>query len=149
WLIICPTASSSTFFDPLIYFRCSFSFRHKNTPLDNHIQRGETSQLFYKHRDFVLNIASFLQTSRLYFKPTAGQSDGHRHGDGSLRPAGTATVRAVLEKNDEERRNCVHVGRADHSCHLADCRTPIRSAPDFYRTACVHTDTARCDINHT
>src|SRR5699024_8549088 len=65
-----PTASSSTFFDPLIYFRCSFSFRHKNTPLDNHIQRGETSQLFYKHRDFVLNIASFLQTSRLYFKPT-------------------------------------------------------------------------------
>src|SRR5699024_8313781 len=70
WLIICPTASSSTFFDPLIYFRCSFSFRHKNTPLDNHIQRGETSQLFYKHRDFVLNIASFLQTSRLYFKPT-------------------------------------------------------------------------------
>src|SRR5699024_2772874 len=60
----------SSLFDPLIYFRCSFSFRHKNTPLDNHIQRGETSQLFYKHRDFVLNIASFLQTSRLYFKPT-------------------------------------------------------------------------------
>src|SRR5699024_12684041 len=81
--------------------------------------------------------------------PGTGQSDGHRHGDGSLRPAGTDNVRAVLEKSDEERRNCVHVGRADHSCHLADCRTPIRSAPDFYRTACVHTDTARCDINHT
>src|SRR5699024_11236464 len=67
---VCSSDCSSTFFDPLIYFRCSFSFRHKNTPLDNHIQRGETSQLFYKHRDFVLNIASFLQTSRLYFKPT-------------------------------------------------------------------------------
>src|SRR5699024_8653508 len=47
-----------------------FLFATKNTPLDNHIQRGKTSQLFYKHRDFVLNIASFLQTSRLYFKPT-------------------------------------------------------------------------------
>jgi len=42
-------------FNPLIDIRCSF-FRHKNAPLDNHIQRGKASQLFYKRRDFILNL---------------------------------------------------------------------------------------------
>lgn len=36
-------------------------------------KRGAASQHFYKHRDFVLNIASFLQTSRLYFKSIEGK----------------------------------------------------------------------------
>ncbi|WP_175560577.1 hypothetical protein [Paenibacillus sp. NAIST15-1] len=80
-LIFCPTASSSTLFNPLINFRCSFSFRHKNTPLDNHIQRGKASQFFYKRRDFILNpqnnvafeqssIKSKLQMLILYTKET-------------------------------------------------------------------------------
>jgi hypothetical protein len=48
-------ALSSTLFNPLIDFGCSFSFRHKNTPLDDHIQRGKTVQLFYKRFDFFQN----------------------------------------------------------------------------------------------
>lgn len=46
--------------DPLFNFRCSFSFRHKNTPLDNHIQRGKTVQLFYKRYDFISNPQCFI-----------------------------------------------------------------------------------------
>src|SRR5699024_11296939 len=71
WLIIFLTSSSFNLFYLFIYFRCFFYFQQKKPPLDNHIQRGENLQLFYKHRGFGLNIASFLQTSRLYFKPTS------------------------------------------------------------------------------
>lgn len=39
---------TSTFFNPLINFRCSLLFDIKNTPLNYHKQRGEASQLYFK-----------------------------------------------------------------------------------------------------
>src|SRR5699024_7732283 len=67
--------------------RCAYSFRDKHTDLDNHMQRGDTGQLFYNHRDFVVNIASFVHTSRLDCEPTADyectvvNNDKVKHGD--------------------------------------------------------------------
>lgn len=42
-----------------------FSFRHKNTPLDNHIQRGKTVQPIYKRYNFILNLQLLLSKNNV------------------------------------------------------------------------------------
>lgn len=85
--------------------------------------------------------------TRTHYSRT-GQSDGHWNGDGSLRSPCADNVRPVLEESDEDSGHRLHVGRTDHSCHLADCRPPIRAASDFHRTAGIHIDTARRNFRH-